>query len=303
MSAVSAVTSAMALRPSTAFQRFTSYTVHRDDEEAYFGTDGDVFLRYDATRGCLVVDGQGNAVEVRGLNMAPDRFELVERFQKAPKLNADILSATEATNEVCNRDFEVLGTNMTSALSVHYVEGGILITTAGAANDQAIVLPHLDAGESAWAQTTWGTDQQVRWEAVIQTTASVTAEKIWAGLKLTNTNVVATDNDQAYFLYDTAAGASPTLWHFVYSIGGTDTDTAVSSALVPAVAVNTTYHLLINIDSSRIATFYINGLLVGTSTALTNATDLIPYIGVMDTAGAAKSLRIFKTAISRKAGA
>lgn len=303
MSAVSTVTTAMGLRPSTAFQRFSDYSVHRDDKQAYFGTDGDVSFMFNSTRNCLVGDGQGNAIEIRGLNMAPDRVTLTEHFLKAPKANADILSATEATNEICNRDFEVLGTNMTSALSTHYAEGGIVITTAGAGNDQAIVAPHLDTAESAWAQVTWGTDQLTRWEAVIQTAASVTAAKVWAGLKLTNTNAVATDNDQAYFLYDSAAGASPTLWHTVYSIGGTDTDAAVSTSVVAAVATSTTYHLVIDIDSSRIARFYINGNLAATSTALTNTTDLIPYIGVMDTGGAAKSVRIFKQQISRKAGA
>ena len=300
MSAVSAVTSAMALRPSTAFQRFTSYSVHRDDEEAYFGTDGDVFLRYDATRGCLVADGQGNAVEVRGLNMAPDRYELVERFNKAPKLNADILSATEATNEVCNRDFEILGTNASSDDATLYAEGGILIETDGGDDDQVIVLPHLDTGESAWTSTTWGTDQETRWEAVIQTAASIAAIHIWAGLKLTNTSVLATDADQAYFYFNTEAGSDATKWHAVYSIGGTDTDTASSTA---AVGANTTYHLVVNIDSARLATFYVNGTLIATSTALTNAIDLIPYIGVQALTTAAKSIRIFKTAISRNSGA
>jgi acyl-[acyl carrier protein]--UDP-N-acetylglucosamine O-acyltransferase len=54
------------------------------------------------------------------------------------------------------------------------------------------------------------------------------------------------------------------------------------------------------IDASRIAQFYINGALVSTSTALTNATDLKPYLGVQANTGAARSINIIGQAISRK---
>lgn len=302
-STVSTATADMALRPSTSFQRFSTYSSVRDNTHLLFGDDGDVAMYFNTTRNCFVADGQGNAIEIRGLNMAPDRITLTENFLRKPGLNADIQNAAEATREIANTDFEILGTSAVDADVTLYAEGGISMATHGAGNDQTIILPHLDTDQSAWTKTTWGTDQQSRFECVIQTAASVAAMKIWAGLKLTNTNTVATDNDQAYFLFDTAASANATLWHYVYSIGGTDTDTAVSSALVAAVATTTTYHLVIDIDSSRIARFYINGLLVGTSTALTNATDLIPYVGVMDTAGAAKTIRLFKLQMSRKAGA
>lgn len=291
---VTTVTTDMAQRPATSFQRFETYVGHRDDKYMTFGTDGDVAMRFDATRNCFVIDGQGNGLDLRGDNMAPDRYTLHHNFGgKLVTINASMLFSTD-------QDFEVLGTSADATEITNDPEGGIILTTEGAANDQTIVLPYLGAG-SPWKTVTWGTDQQTRYEAVIKTGASVATMKIWVGLKLTNTNVIATDNDQAFFLYDTAAGASATLWHWVYSIGGTDTDTAVSSALVAAVATTTVYHLLVDIDSSRIARFYINGLLVGTSTALTTATDLIPYVGVMDTAGAAKNITLLKAAISRKA--
>lgn len=297
---VSTASTDMASRPSTAFQRFTDYADIRDDKYLLFGDGGDAGFKYNSTRDVLIGDGLGTAIEIRGLNMARDRYELVERFQKAPKVNADILSATEATNEICNRDFEVLGTNATSGSSLVYVEGGIELTTAGADDDQVIILPHLDANETAWATTTWGTDQQVRWEAVVQLPATITTYHVWAGLKLTNTSVLATDNDQAYFYFNTEAGSDATKWHAVYSIGGTDTDDGSSGVVA---AASTTYHLIVDIDSSRIARFYVNGTKIKTSTALTDATDLKPYIGVQALSAAARALRVFKTAISRKAGA
>jgi len=113
-------------------------------------------------------------------------------------------------------------------------------------------------------------------------------------LKLTNTEVVATDNDQVFVRYEDDVNSGK--FQAVWSIGGTDTttDTGVTAA------VSTRYHIQVVIDASRIARFYLNGSLVATTTALTNATDLIPYIGVAaDGAAAAKSLRIHGQVIER----
>jgi hypothetical protein len=144
---------------------------------------------------------------------------------------------------------------------------------------------------------TWGTDRSVRWEAVIgtgTTAQSVTSTNIYAGLKLTNTEVVATDADQAFFSYSSIGGA---FWTYVYSIGGID----VQATTGVAIAQNTVYHLVIDIDVNRIARFYIDGVLVATSTALTNAVDLIPFIGVYceATAALARRVYVFQTSISR----
>lgn len=117
---------------------------------------------------------------------------------------------------------------------------------------------------------------------------------IWAGLKLTNTSVTATDNDQAFFRYASATNSGK--WQAINSIDGTDT--ATDSGVT--VAATTFYRLRVNIDSSRIARFYINGTLVATSAALKDATDLIPYIGVQANTGAAKAINIIGQAISRK---
>ena len=66
------------------------------------------------------------------------------------------------------------------------------------------------------------------------------------------------------------------------------------------MAVDTDYHLVIDIQSDRTAKFYINGTLVETSAALADAIDLIPYIGVAaDGAAAAKSLIVRSQSIIR----
>lgn len=299
MSAKSAITTAMSTRNATFLHRLYRQMIVRDINASYadsgrilFGTDGDVGVGFNATRLGLVVEPEGNFVEIPGLNMAKDRYELQERFEKLPQV-----SASAAWN--VNHDFEVLGTNASNGDVTHYAEGGIIGETDGADNDQIIILPHLTGGQSAWTGTTWGTDKSTRWEAVIRTgttAQSVTGAFLWTGLKLTNTQVVATDADQAYFYYSAAAG---TTWRTVYSIGGTDTDASTGLA----IAQNTDYHLVVEIDSSRIARFYINGVLYTTSTALTDATDLIPYIGVMTESGAAaRRIMIQKEAISRIVG-
>ena len=126
------------------------------------------------------------------------------------------------------------------------------------------------------------------------TGAAITNSIVWAGLKLTNTDVVATDNDQCYFRYED--GVNTGKWQAVSSIGGAD-DAADSGV---TVALSTVYHLVIDIAADRTAAFYINGVLVETSAALTDATDFIPYIAVeADGAAEAKTLTVRAQAIER----
>lgn len=256
-----------------------------------FGSSADRYMIWDGILDRLSLVGPARPL---GFNRISPRFELkwVAGQRGKPSLNADIQNAAEGTRMIADPDFEILGTNSTSALSTFYAEGGILLTTAGADHDQMIVLPHLDANQSAWTQVTWGTDQEAQWECELKSHATITTVVYWAGLKLTNTSVTATDNEQAFFRFQPSVSAN---WQAIYSIGGVDT--AVDTGVV--VAASTTYHLRVQIDSSRIAKFYINGVLVATSTALT-AGDLIPYIGVQaEGVGAARALYVRGQSISR----
>jgi hypothetical protein len=222
------------------------------------------------------------------------RFALYEEFLRRPCINADINSATEATREVANPDFEVLGTNAASADVAFYAEGGIAVSTHGGTTDSTIILPHLDTNQTAWSGVTWGTDQETWWGCQIKTAAALTNTTIWCGLKLTNTPTVTTDNDQVFFKY---VNGTDTNWQCIYSIG--NTDTTVDSGV--AVAAATDYKFEVRINASRAATFLINGVVVGTSTALTDAVDLIPYIGVLSATDAtAKTIYVRAEWISRK---
>jgi hypothetical protein len=210
-----------------------------------------------------------------------------------PSANADLTNATETTRMICDVDFEVLGTGSGAIAVAYYAEGGISLTSDGTDGHGLVLLPHLDTSQTGWSQITWGTDKEVRWDAYIKT-STITTCIIWAGLKETNTPTTATDDDQVFFRYEN--GVNDGEWQAVNSIA--DTDDAHDTNV--AVVLNTVYHLAINIDSSRIATFFINGVLVETSAALTTEKDLIPYIGIEeDGASSAMVLYIRGQSISR----
>ena len=252
------------------------------------------------------------------------RYYLCEPFYQRPALNADIDQAyTVEVARAANRNFEALGTNMTTALATFpTTSAGVLLTTAGADQDQAIVAPHLDTNQSAWTGVKWGTENSVEWEASIMLPA-IDNQKTWAGLKLTNDQLVATDADQAYFKFQTDATNSEsftdfTKWHFVHSVAGTD----FISQIPVTVAANTPYHLKIKIDSARKATIFINGIQYNVTTtsgstggtavtavqpgkqavktgALTDDVDFIPYAGIEAGAAAAEALNVHYIACSR----
>ena len=254
------------------------------------------------------------------------RYYLEEWFNQRPQLNAALANATESARVVANRDFEVIGTNMTSALATFSTtHGGVLLTTAGADQDQVILRPHIDGSQSAWDDVIWGTENSVEWEASISLPA-LDNQKVWAGVKKTgiaDAQLVVTDSEQAYFKYQTDATNSEAFtdfakWHFVHSIGGTD----YISQLPITVAANTPYHLKIVIDSDRKATIYVNGIQYnitstsgstgGTavtavqpsksptkSAALTNDVGFKPFIGIEAGDGAAEAINVHYQAISR----
>ena len=264
----------------------------------------------------------GEISDVSQLNDATKntgRYYLSSYFKKRPALNADIDQVyTVEVARAASKNFEVLGTNMTTALcTFDTTRAGLTITTAGADQDQAIIAPHLDTAFTAWTGVLWGSENQTEWECSVSTNA-IDNQKWWAGLKLTNDQLVATDADQAYFKFQTDATNSEaftdfTLLHFVHSIGGTD----YISALPITVAANTTYHLRIKIDSDRKLSMFVNGIqyditttsgstggtavVKGTtkSAAMTDDIDFIPYIGIEAGAGAAEALDVHYQAINR----
>jgi hypothetical protein len=247
------------------------------------------------------------------------RVYLDEWFLQRPGLNANIDQvSTVEVQRALNRNWEALGTNMTTALCTFATTGaGVLVTTATADQDQGLLLPHLDTAATAWAGTLWGTENSVHFETSIQIPA-LDNQKVWTGLKLTNDQLVATDDNQMFFKYQSDATNSEAFttfanWHFVHSIGGTD----FISRLPIAVEADTQYHFKIEVDSDRKAAIFVNGIQYNVTTtsgstggtavttgttktgALTNDVDLIPYIGIENGAAAAEVLNVHYQSISR----
>jgi hypothetical protein len=247
------------------------------------------------------------------------RYYLDEWFLQRPGLNANIDQvSTVEVQRALNRNWEALGTNMTTALATFATtSAGVLATTAGSDQDQAILTPHLDTAATAWAGTKWGTENETHFETSVMLPA-LDNQKVWAGLKLTNDQLVATDDDQVYFKFQTDATNSEaftdfTTWHFVHSIGGTD----FISQIPVTVAANTPYHLKITIDSDRKASIFVNGIQYNVTTtsgstggtavttgttpsgALTDDVDLIPYVGIEAGAGAAEAVNCHYVCCSR----
>lgn len=301
--------------PRVETAKTSNDVVHQGLVPGYSGTKLLDYKRYgsqgtssNAAAACAYVHWDASADEeriygpVRKTGTALSRrFELnwIAGQYGKPALNAVIAldensnAAAHLASTVADRNFEVLGLNATTATVSAYAEGGLLFTTTTGANDQVILVPHLDTSLTSWTGVTWGTDQQTEWECDIQLTATITSITVWAGLKLTNTSVTATDADQVFFRFGPAVNSGK--WQAIYSIG--DTDTATDTGV--AAVASTRYHFKIAIDSSRIARMWMNGVLYATSTALTNATDFIPYIGVETTTTAARTLRLHSQAISR----
>ena len=252
------------------------------------------------------------------------RVYLDEWFLQRPGLNANIDQvSTVEVQRALNRNWEALGTNMTTALCTFATTGaGVLATTATADQDQAILTPHLDTAATAWAGTLWGTENSVHFETSLQLPA-LDNQKVWAGLKLTNDQLVATDANQMFFKYQTDATNSEAFsdfakWHFVYSIADTD----YISVLPITVAINTPYHFKIEVDSDRKASIFVNGIQYNVTTtsgstggtavtavqagtqavktaALTDDVDLIPYVGIEAGAAAAEAVNVHYICCSR----
>ena len=223
--------------------------------------------------------GKTKSVDIQNqqpLFRSSGRIVLEEYFAQLPNLNAALsASATDGlVGGIWNPNFEVLGTNASmhihtgaqlgaAAGYVAFASGsgkfsdgtsanaaGLALHTGGANDDSTIVLPHLDTRASHWGiASLWGSENEVIWECAL-TTSEITAVYYWAGLKLTNTPTIATDDDQAFFCFgsdDDNGATDNTNWHAVSSTGGTDTIAATSVA----AAARTTVRLRIEIDAAR----------------------------------------------------
>lgn len=223
-----------------------------------------------------------------------ERIELFEPFEKRPGLQSaldpgTVNQAALRLYTVQNKSFVVEGTN--AAAGTLNVNGGCLLTTAGADNDQAILRP-VEAvnsvAASAWNTIEWEPEHQIRFEALIELPA-LTNIAVQAGFGLDPANLdLTTDDDKAVLQFSTEGSTSTANWTAATSVGGTDAEDDTTKAAEAATSIR----LGITVSSTRTPRFYIDGVQRVVGAPLTEGANLIPFVGIQALEAAAKSIAV-----------
>ena len=245
--------------------------------------------------------------KIGGINFDSGRTTFVDTFVHRPALAANtvptvcaVTAAQAAFMLAANRDWEAIGTNMTSALCTHSTGGGITLTTAGAGDDQAFIKPTTvtSPSKSGIATWDWSTTDEIAFRARIKTSTSIAGLDIVAGYWLTlgTPFLETTDADSVSFMFSTESTVSAANWLTHTAVAGTDQDYDTGEAVV----ASTTTDLALFLDSSRVPHFFIDGKQVHQGPAMTVDIDLIPFIGINDTAGAEKAITVRRVGLGKK---
>lgn len=218
-------------------------------------------------------------------------------FNQLPALSTQFFAySAKSSGRVINNEWMISGANMqgfNSARGSYFDTSGdglIWLGASSKSSNRLTLRPRpngaVNKAYSKWASMLWGTDEEVRFDTTIKTSAAAAAatttsgEMILAGLVLTHAfddhsgSPTITDDDQVQFVRDNRKSA--TRLYVLTSIGGTDAfhDTGID------LAASTRYRLQLDIQSDRTVKAYVNRTLVATTSALTTAKNLIPHIAM-----------------------
>jgi len=280
-----------------------------------------------------------NLVINNGFVKNPNRYYLEEWFKQRPAIGTSSVpnlvsvlnttfpdldartvnnNAIRLAEKLANRDFEILGTNMTPDLCIfNQIDPGIIIKTNTVIQDQGIIAPHLEPNQSSWTSTKWNLEKQLEWECAIRL-PSITGIKIWGGLKQTFDQLLTENSTKLFFKFQSDSTNSElfkdfTKLHFIHSISGVH----YVSELPITIDIDTVYNLRITIDSNKLARIFVNGIQynitrdIGSSPYGSTVTEgdipstelsgvnLIPYIGVQTETAASKTLNVYYQKMSR----
>lgn len=208
-----------------------------------------------------------------------------------------IISDWSAFDSVASADFDLICSGSGGFGTSKTNDGGVKLSHAAASSAFVFVKPKTG---SRFNTVNWDSSKTPRFLAVIKTGASVANVKIQVGLQSGGSQPHrfvspggSGHSNRAHFFVDQAANAS---WKMDVAGGGAS---SVSGDCATAAAVNTVYALEIRVDSSRIVTGYINGLLVYTSTqALAASKALTPVIGVQCEVNAERGIKLYSLEMS-----
>ena len=199
------------------------------------------------------------------------------------------LTAAAGLPRAANPNIELQGTNASDDDATFLEGGGIRIETDGAGADQAIIAAHIDASQSALAGINWDSANEPMCVFEIVTgpqVGDVHNNSIFAGFKLTNTDVLGTDADQ--FMFRAPNTASPSTWRAVTSVNGTDEEFDTSTTLVEA----TSYQLAVILDASRSPHYYLNGNFVHIGPVVRALSTFDFYVGIADRVGGGAAVQL-----------
>ncbi len=253
------------------------------------------------------------SVSMPGRVVFHEKWDLIPRKEAVFNLGSSYAQGEVEKAVLANPNWEIAGTNSTAASASRATNGMLRLTTTTTSADSVILSPLSEAtvlADGSNSGTYTSNIQATRWDTTKEPWArfqirpeDVGTGTIWAGLKLTSVDTVATDNDQAYFRIDVDAEEGE--WDIVTSTGGSD-ETAGTS--IPYTA-GKLYILDVYIDKDRYAHYgisYLNsdGNIVSNwfrSTArVTNSlVTLKPFVGVKTGTAAEAILDVGEVVVSR----
>lgn len=222
----------------------------------------------------------------------------IDTFPKLP-----VITTAVATSD---QFFLVAGTNAANAGATQADKGGLKLATAGADNDQEFLAA---ASNNRFHPKITATSQ-------IEFSAQVSVGQIGATSGFSsfglNENVTAVDpagtaGDGAMFLSDPANELTATTgataaqagnWILCYKVNGADTFAFTNVPIQAGIDVV----LEVKIGTDLIADMYIDGVLVGSSPALTSGDSVKAFAGIQAGAAAAQFIEVRYIACGRQIG-
>ena len=255
------------------------------------------------------------------------RWEFHDIMDGRPLIQSDLepaafSQASQRLLDSASFNWMSAGTNMVSA-NTSFSSPGIQLSTAGANNDQAMVVPATVTGVNsisaiggstgAAGTAPWDSLKQLRFQALINL-GQIANTRFFCGWKLAANMNIATDTDEALFSYDTGVA---NVWQCVSRVGGVSTTQNVPATDSQALAfktpvANTNILLEIKMDYNnpvpggassnvvnRQCTFMINRQIAAVGPALTTPMRFIPFFGIQALTGAAQTFIIRNVRLSR----
>jgi len=231
----------------------------------------------------------------------PARRVLLAKQFKKPILAA--AASVGAYNLDQDEDFIVVGSAGTNVLASR---GGVAVLTGGSDNDIVQVIPDSTTAYSLYDDTAWSQGLRLRceWEFSLPSAAAVA---VMAGMRITVDGSTAamdrtTDADFSFLTLDTDVSGETTFQVCHVTDGGTvvTTDTGVTAA------ADTNYIFTVDFDEDKIARYYLKAqgdreatLIYTAAAASSAATTLKPTLALATRTGSAKTVHIYRVAVSQ----